>query len=157
MIGEKMNSKGMELPIAVMVVFFVSIAVALIVINFAGQLIGMGQTELRKFTIGSEKADFFVETYAVTGSTVATLASQCYKDNLGKYGGDKICYILHQLDKEAPIALDQVAASEQFYTLIAEDPATATEEKISFEEMDGSGRTIYIRFAEITQSIAVES
>jgi hypothetical protein len=152
-----MNSKGMELPIAVMVVLFVSIAVALLVINFAGQLIGMGQTELRKFTIGSEKADFFVETYAVTGSTVATLASQCYKDNLGKYGGDKICYILHQLNTD-PITLDEAkAASEQFYTLIAEDPATATEEKISFDGMAEGGRTIYIRFSELNQNIAVES
>jgi len=151
-----MNEKGMEMPIAVMIVFFVSIAVALIVINFAGEMIGMGQTQLRQFTLQSDEADFFIETGSVGSGTVARLADQCYKKNTGGYGGNKICYIAHA---ETEVGFSDMEVINQFLVLNpGYDPATMGD-PISFEKWHENplGRTVYIVFDEVSQAISIES
>lgn len=150
------NEKGMELPIAVMIVFFVSIAVALIVINFAGQLIGLGETQLKQFSLQSDKADFFVEAQQVGNNTVAMLATQCYNTNKGTYGIAKICYIVHQAAKE-PISFNPTEVAAQFHQATGLDPAVLGSEQIFFDEWDGTSRTIYIEFDDISQTVAVAS
>ena len=148
------NEKGMELPIAVMIVFFVSIAVALIVINFAGQLIEIGQSELREFSLESDKADFFIETNKVGSGTIARLADQCYKNQKGTYGGDRICYIVHAVTE---ITFADFEVVNQFLILNPDYDVVTMGEPISFEGWIPGQKTAYVMFEETSQTIAVES
>ncbi len=148
------NEKGMELPIAVMIIFFVSIAVALIVINFAGQIISLGESELKEFSLESDKADFFVETNNAGSNTMARLADQCYKNNRGTYGGNRICYIVHAIEESG------FAEFEVLNKFLELNPGYEIEtmgEPISFEGWIPGQKTVYVMFEETTQTIAIES
>ena len=148
------NEKGMELPIAVMIVFFVSITVALIVINFAGQIISLGEAELKEFSIESDKADFFVETSKAGNNTIAMLANQCYRNNKGTYSGNRICYIVHAIEENV---FSEPEVVNKFLELNQEYEIETMGEPINFEDWIPGQKTIYVIFDEITQTIAIES
>ncbi len=150
------NEKGMEMPITVMIVFFVSIAVALIVINFAGQLIGRGEREMRAYSLESDKADFFIETNNVGSTTLARLSDQCYKNNRGTYGGDTICYIVHAITE---VSFSETEVVAGFLSMNPDYDKETMGEPINFEgwHQNPAGRTVYVKFDELGQFIAIES
>jgi len=127
----------MEMPISIMIVLFVSIAVAILVLQFTGQVIGTGTAQMQRFTLNCEEnADFFIETAVLSPTQVAELVDACYSQNLGKYKGTTICYIMH-----GPIEGDPVSAA---------DP-----EQLGETDTAEAGKTIYIKFNEATQLVDV--
>ncbi len=153
-----MNQKGMEMAIQVVIVFFVAVAVALIVINLASQMIGRGQEQIKEFKLDctAGKLDFFVETKTAGSNTIAMLADRCYKDNKGMYSGDKICYIVHSID---PVSLDAEQVKARLMELNQEITPENIETTINFDswDIDPTGKTVYIKFIQLTQSVSIAS
>ena len=143
-----LNRKGMEMPISVMIVFFVAIAVALLVLNFAGQIISQGEAQMREFTLEcTTEADFFVESHNVDTTTIVRLADVCYRNNLGSYGGDKICYIVHSVN---PVNAGEGEIANNFLELYP-DPKPPPPEV----DLAGAGKTVYIWFKQSTQNVEI--
>ena len=127
----------MEMPISIMIVLFVSIAVAILVLQFTGQVIGTGTAQMQRFTLNCEEnVDFFIETAILSPTQVAELVDACYNQNIGKYNGTKICYIVH-----GPVEGDPVSAAKT--------------EQLGETDTTDAGKTIYIKFNEITQLVDV--
>ncbi|MDO8624877.1 MAG: hypothetical protein Q7R47_02245 [Candidatus Diapherotrites archaeon] len=129
----------MEMPIQIIVVLFVSIAVSLLVLNFASNTFNQGQQQLRQYTLSCEKdTDFFVDVAQLTPGQVASLAKDCYENNLGKYEGDHLCYIVH-----GPILGDPLSEINSEYGVSA------------LNDVTGSGKTLYVYFSERDQKVFV--
>src|SRR3989338_8155804 len=129
----------MEMPIAIVITLFVGIAVALLVINFSSGIINQGNVQLKQFSLACEKdMDFFVDISSISPSEVANLADLCYQNNLGKYEGDRLCYILHGPIEGNPI---QDINPENL------DPALT--------DLSNPGKTLYLFFSEKTQKVFV--
>ena len=142
-----LNGKGMELPISVMIVFFVAIAVALLVLSFAGQIISQGDAQLREFTLEcTTEADFFVESYAVDTTTIVRLADVCYRNNLGSYRGDKICYILHGVNSVNAGEGEIISGFLALYTDSVPPPVV---------DLADAGKTVYIWFKQAEQNVEI--
>ena len=97
----------MEMPIAVMIMLFISIVVGIGVISFSDTLLTRSQDDLRN--LGREERDALedrlVTLPTLNKNNVRNLAEQCARDKVAVVGRE-ICYVLHGNVQESVNNLD---------------------------------------------------
>jgi hypothetical protein len=126
----------MEMPISIMIVLFVSVAVAILVLQFAGNIISRGAEQIQQFTLNRDDVQFFVEVANISPTLISNYVQQCYADNLGKYSGNTVCYIVHG-------------------NIQGNITQTADANLLGKVDLSNAGKTVYIKFNEGSQKVDV--
>ncbi|MCF7862308.1 hypothetical protein K9M79_08790 [Candidatus Woesearchaeota archaeon] len=137
----------MELPIRVMAVLFVTLIVAVIVIQFSREMITSSQYKLRGVFEDTDK-DKILQLSTASASQIVYLADECYKYGTSNVANTEICFAVHF---ETSIATDPGSISTE-WAGIGQDPTN-----LNLGEYGTGGNSLFFYYDRSADEVQIKT